>query len=204
MTEKKIGTPTDTHTHSHTLTCCLTFSCVLLMEDFSDHTVFYFDHDQERLPSEYFMAAVEGMAEFHAEWMNHPLFKDKALAWLNNTTVCDWTSQRSSLLPSPPPKRKPSNHLLKLSNRIALLMKRFAGMRIKEEFSPEAAELFIEWAKEMPELWKKLSKRVTTLIHGDLWVNNISFAQPQPPGLLPCFGENSFAAVDWQTCCKVY
>ena len=83
-------------------------------------------------------------------------------------------------------------------------MKRFAGMRIKEEFSPEAAELFIEWAKEMPKLWKKLSKKVTTLIHGDLWVNNISFAQPQAPGLLSCFGENSFAAVDWQTCCKVY
>jgi len=111
MTKKKIGTPIPpllpigTHTHAHAFTCCLTFSCVLLMEDFSDHTVFYFDHDQERLPSEYFMAAVEGIAEFHAEWMNHPLFKDKTLAWLNNTTVCDWTSQRSSppFQPPPPP-----------------------------------------------------------------------------------------------------
>lgn len=61
------------------------------MEDFSDHAIFDFGYEAP-LPHHLFMVAVSGMAEFHAEWVRHPLLAEASLKWLDNTTLLEWTA----------------------------------------------------------------------------------------------------------------
>lgn len=66
------------------------------MEDFSEHKMFSFEED--RLPYEYFLVAIEGLAEFHAEWMDHPMLSKKEFDWLDNTCLVDWTKEAYVLI----------------------------------------------------------------------------------------------------------
>lgn len=81
-------------------------------------------------------------------------------------------------------------------------MSRRTGALVGSSISAEAKKLLDDWVADIPNLWKDLSKKAMTLVHGDVWINNICFPQ-QNPAILPCFGESGFAGLDWQTVCKV-
>jgi len=57
------------------------------------------------------------------------------------------------------------------------------------------------WGESIPQIWNAITERGWTLVHGDLWINNLLFNPNQD--IPPLYGENRVALVDWQTCCKV-
>ncbi|KAH3757224.1 hypothetical protein Pelo_10954 [Pelomyxa schiedti] len=125
----------------------------LILEDFSHASTF--DYEAKTVPLDIVLLFVKSFAEFHAEFWDHPGFGD------SNDSRLGWV----------PPMNCAENIEYMLGN-FGYFWEALKSQR--SLFSPEFYNFCLEHNKTVPNLLNTLfSTSPHTLVHGDIWINNL-------------------------------
>lgn len=142
---------------------------ILLLEDLNEtcSAVNFRKIEDER----YLLPIVAAVASLHAEFFKQPMLKSENFAWLISplSKLAHYQITYESLM---------NNGLLETLNG---------------KISSEAFRYLSTFLERIPDILRQISEENYTLVHGDLWINNMMLRNNEPHRLV---------LLDWQTCCR--